>query len=147
MVGYILLGSGSLILLIALIVVVGKLAVLSQDVDKLSKQIELILKNPPAVDSDARKQLREAHALSPPKCTDADYIIEWSQAKNYMGENCTVRGEIKQIKRYSSEDVIGIFIDIGNKFPSADRFSAVIWKDISLSEEVAVRRASIKNQG
>ena len=51
--------------------------------------------------------------------------ISWSKAINHIGEKRTVGGRIAGI----SYTQYGVFINIGEDYPSSDRFQVVIWNN------------------
>ncbi|NMC76967.1 MAG: hypothetical protein GYA60_06715 [Candidatus Methanofastidiosa archaeon] len=66
---------------------------------------------------------------TPENLTQNLSTINWDEAKYYVGERKKVCGEIKNI--YYAKNSAGkpTFIDMGNPYPSNNRFRILIWED------------------
>jgi hypothetical protein len=53
--------------------------------------------------------------------------IPWDQAKYHFGENLTVYGPVASTKYATGSKGKPTFLDIGNAYPSTNRFDVVIW--------------------
>lgn len=57
-------------------------------------------------------------------CTKA---IDWSQAKNYVGNKVQIKGPLLTLKQKPNINGKPIWLDVGEKFPNPERLQLVIW--------------------
>jgi micrococcal nuclease len=55
--------------------------------------------------------------------------IAWPEAKSYVGQQVTVQGPLAGAKYARTSRGKPTFLDIGNPYPSPDRFTVLIWGD------------------
>jgi hypothetical protein len=56
-----------------------------------------------------------------------DGVIDWSDAKQHVGENAVIYGTVQSVKYASSSNGSPTFLNIGVDYPNENRVSVIIW--------------------
>ncbi|WP_143412129.1 DUF6273 domain-containing protein [Arabiibacter massiliensis] len=71
-----------------------------------------------------------------------EQTIDWSDARNYIGQTVTVEGTVVEVARYQFNGGIDnggseiFYLNLGNAFPDINRFTAIIWYEDILTGSV-----------